>query len=55
MGAPRARVWRLYIAASAVNFEQGRTSIHQVLGVKPHHSGSSEMPLDRLKLLGGNH
>ena len=31
----RARVWRLYMAASAINFEAGRTQIHQVLAVKP--------------------
>ncbi len=47
VGAPRARVWRLYLAASAVNFEHGRTSIHQVLAVKPHPDGRSEMPLHR--------
>ena len=33
-GEARARIWRLYIAASAVNFEDGNTQIHQVLGVK---------------------
>jgi cyclopropane-fatty-acyl-phospholipid synthase len=47
VGAPRARVWRLYLAASAVNFEHGRTSIHQVLGVRPHPDGRSDMPLTR--------
>ena len=40
----RARVWRLYMAASAVNFERGRTQIHQILGVKPD-AGASHMPL----------
>jgi len=30
----RYRVWRLYMAASALNFEAGRTEVHQVLGVK---------------------
>jgi cyclopropane-fatty-acyl-phospholipid synthase len=43
-GAPRARVWRLYIAASAVNFEDGNTQVHQVLAVKPDR-GRSGMPL----------
>ena len=33
-GAGRARVWRLYMAASALNFEAGRTQVHQVLAVK---------------------
>ena len=35
VGRGRARVWRLYMAASALNFEGGRTQIHQVLAVKP--------------------
>jgi cyclopropane-fatty-acyl-phospholipid synthase len=46
-GPGRARVWRLYLAASAVNFEAGRTSIHQVLGVKPGPTGRSGMPATR--------
>jgi len=40
----RARVWRLYMAASAVGFEAGRIQVHQVLGVKADH-GRSGMPL----------
>jgi cyclopropane-fatty-acyl-phospholipid synthase len=40
----RARVWRLYMAASAVNFEDGNIQVHQVLGVKPD-GGRSGMPL----------
>ncbi len=43
-GAGRARVWRLYVAASAVNFEDGNTQVHQVLGVKAE-GGRSGMPL----------
>jgi cyclopropane-fatty-acyl-phospholipid synthase len=43
-GAGRARVWRLYMAASAVNFEDGNIQVHQVLGVKAD-DGASEMPL----------
>ncbi len=34
-GSARARIWRLYMAASAINFEAGRTQVHQVLAVKP--------------------
>lgn len=34
VGLARARIWRLYMAASAINFEEGRTQIHQVLGVR---------------------
>jgi cyclopropane-fatty-acyl-phospholipid synthase len=34
VGLGRARVWRLYMAASALNFEAGRTQVHQVLAVR---------------------
>ena len=40
----RARVWRLYMAASAIGFEAGRIQVHQVLGVKADH-GRSGLPL----------
>ncbi len=47
-GEGKARVWRLYMAASAVNFANGHTQVHQILGVKtPTHgpeSGRSGMP-----------
>ena len=46
-GAGRARIWRLYMAASALNFEAGRTYIHQVLAVRPDGQGGSEMPPTR--------
>jgi cyclopropane-fatty-acyl-phospholipid synthase len=46
-GSGRARVWRLYMAASALNFEANRTSVHQVLAVKPGPGGSSGMPPTR--------
>jgi cyclopropane-fatty-acyl-phospholipid synthase len=51
VGPGRARVWLLYMAASAVNFEVGRTNLHQVLGVRPHPDGRSDMPLTRRELL----
>ncbi|MBW4029973.1 MAG: class I SAM-dependent methyltransferase [Acidobacteria bacterium] len=35
VGEQRARVWRLYMAGSAVNFEHHHLEIHQVLTVKP--------------------
>ena len=44
-GEARARVWRLYMAGSAVNFEAGRTDIHQILGVPRSDDGTSGMPL----------
>jgi cyclopropane-fatty-acyl-phospholipid synthase len=40
VGAGRARVWRLYMAASAVNFEAARTQIHQVLAVHDDNGAS---------------
>ena len=43
VGAPRARIWRLYMAASALNFAANRTSIHQVLAVRTGPDGSSAM------------
>ena len=46
VGEARARIWRLYMAASAVNFEAGRTQIHQVLAVRAADGGAeSGMPL----------
>ncbi|MDX6567054.1 MAG: cyclopropane-fatty-acyl-phospholipid synthase [Gaiellales bacterium] len=46
-GAPRTRIWRLYMAASAVAFERNRLSVHQVLAVRPDNDGSSRMPATR--------
>jgi cyclopropane-fatty-acyl-phospholipid synthase len=46
-GLARARVWRLYMAGAAVNFEAGRTAIHQVLGIKTGPDGASGMPPTR--------
>ena len=44
VGLGRARIWRLYMAGSALNFEANGTQIHQVLAVKPD-DGRSGMPL----------
>jgi cyclopropane-fatty-acyl-phospholipid synthase len=46
-GMGRARVWRLYMAASAVGFEDGGIAIHQVLGTKTDEYGRSGMPPTR--------
>lgn len=46
-GPGRARVWRFYLAASAIGFEENRTSIHQTLAVRPHANGTSEMAMTR--------
>jgi cyclopropane-fatty-acyl-phospholipid synthase len=43
-GLARARIWRLYLAASARRFETGHISVNQVLAVKPDR-GRSGMPL----------
>jgi cyclopropane-fatty-acyl-phospholipid synthase len=45
VGAPRARVWRLYMAGSAINFEAGRSQVHQVLSVPREPGGLSGLPL----------
>ncbi len=43
VGEGRARVWRLYMAASANGFERGSIAIHQVLGVRMSPGGASGM------------
>ncbi|MEE2570260.1 cyclopropane-fatty-acyl-phospholipid synthase family protein [Pseudarthrobacter sp. J64] len=48
----RARVWRLYMAASAIGFENGLTGVNQVLLQRPGRgaglgSGMPEVPLRR--------
>lgn len=43
-GAGRARVWRLYMAASALGFEDGTTGVNQILVQK---AGGDEPPLRR--------
>ena len=43
-GLARSRIWRLYMAGSAVNFETGRTQIHQLLATRSD-DGVSAMPL----------
>lgn len=47
VGTPRARVWWLYMCASAVGFDDGGISVHQVLGVVPGQGGRSGMPMTR--------
>jgi cyclopropane-fatty-acyl-phospholipid synthase len=43
-GAGRARVWRLYMAASALGFEDGTTGVNQILVQK---AGGEQPPLRR--------
>ena len=47
VGPARARIWRLYMAASALGFEDGGIAVHQVLGVVPDPAGASAMPATR--------
>jgi cyclopropane-fatty-acyl-phospholipid synthase len=44
VGPGRARVWRLYMAASAVGFDRHQLEVHQVLAVRPE-GGRSHVPL----------
>jgi cyclopropane-fatty-acyl-phospholipid synthase len=44
VGLGRARVWRLYLAASRLGFERNNIQLHQVLGVKLDGT-TSHMPL----------
>ena len=47
VGEARARVWRLYMAGSAIGFDDGGIAIHQVLGVVADEHGASGMPPTR--------
>ena len=50
VGEGRFRVWRLYMAGCARNFEKGQIQVHQVLAVRSD-GGSSGLPLRRATLL----
>ena len=41
----RARVWLLYMAASALAFEHNRIGVNQILAVRPTAEGGSGLPL----------
>jgi cyclopropane-fatty-acyl-phospholipid synthase len=45
VGEGTARVWRLYMAGSQLGFDLNWIQLHQVLGVKLHEGGRSDMPL----------
>ena len=47
----RARVWRIYMAGSALAFETNRIGVNQVLAVRPGPDGRSGMPATRDALL----
>ncbi|HKA69927.1 MAG TPA: cyclopropane-fatty-acyl-phospholipid synthase family protein [Actinomycetes bacterium] len=52
-GAGRARVWRLYMAGSALAFEAAAIGVNQVLAVRTHPDGRSDLPPTRTEWLGG--
>ncbi|HEY7225800.1 MAG TPA: class I SAM-dependent methyltransferase [Micromonosporaceae bacterium] len=45
VGLPKARTWRLYLAGVRLGFERNQIQLHQVLGVRLHADGGSDMPL----------
>jgi cyclopropane-fatty-acyl-phospholipid synthase len=45
--AGRARVWRLYMAGSALGFQSNRLGVNQVLAVRPERDGASGCPRTR--------
>jgi cyclopropane-fatty-acyl-phospholipid synthase len=49
--AGRARIWRLYMAGSALGFTANRLGINQVLAVKSDDHGRSGVPATRTELL----
>ena len=46
VGEPTYRVWHLYMAACALEFEAGGTGIYQILASR-HHAGAWAVPLTR--------
>ena len=49
--AGRARIWRLYMAGSALAFTANRIGVNQILAVKTTEHGDSGMPRTRTELL----
>ncbi|MFD9594290.1 class I SAM-dependent methyltransferase [Kitasatospora sp. NPDC059973] len=47
VGRGRARVWRLYMAASALAFEENRIGINQILAVRTGPEGAAHFPATR--------
>ena len=45
VGEAKARIWRLYLAASRVGFDLNRIQLHQVLGTVTDPAGDSGYPL----------
>ena len=47
VGEKLYRIWRIYMAGSALGFERGWMSVYQVLAGKPRASGALELPETR--------
>ncbi|HEY7628222.1 MAG TPA: cyclopropane-fatty-acyl-phospholipid synthase family protein [Ilumatobacteraceae bacterium] len=47
VGEARTKIWQLYMAGSAVGFDDGGIAIHQILGLIPGAAGESGMPATR--------
>ena len=45
VGEATARIWGLYLAGSRLGFERDEIELHQVLGVRGHDDGRSDVPL----------
>lgn len=45
VGEPKARLWGLYMAGCAVNFEMNHIQVHQFLAIKPDAEGTDTYPL----------
>jgi cyclopropane-fatty-acyl-phospholipid synthase len=52
VGEPTYRVWRLYMAACALDFEAGTTGVYQILASRPKR-GEWPLPLSRADLYAG--
>ncbi|MEK2487970.1 cyclopropane-fatty-acyl-phospholipid synthase family protein [Kitasatospora purpeofusca] len=51
VGLGRARVWRLYMAASALAFEENRIGVNQILAVRTGADGAARLPATRAEWL----
>jgi cyclopropane-fatty-acyl-phospholipid synthase len=45
IGVGKARVWKLYLAASQMGFHRNMIQLHQVLAVAPDDHGHADVPL----------
>ncbi len=45
VGLATAKIWGLYLAGSRLGFERDQVELHQVLAVRVHEGGGSDMPL----------